>query len=277
MKGMKTLSAAALAAILFSGCAGEAPVVKPAAALKAETIGDLKAGAKAAWEKRSTREGTQEAIDRWETAAQKDPKDMEVRADLAHAYYWMGEVFETDTDKKIGYFEKGAEHGYAGLEVDENYIPAVYWTAVCVGSRGVLSSFVQKLRFARKAKALQEKVLETDETFFHGGTHLFWGRFNVVADGLAGGTFEESYSHFERAIQIQPNYLRAYLMYAENTLLAITRKSPEKIEADREKAKQLLKKVIDTPASVLPEAEPENVVAKRQAEALYAKEFGAGA
>lgn len=265
------------AAVLVSACAGQAPEVKPAEVLKTETIGDLKAGAAKAWEKRGSREGTQEAIDRWETVAQKDPKDLEVRANLAHAYYWLGEVYETDVDKKIGLFEKGAEHGYAALEVDEDYIPAVYWTAVCVGSRGVNSAFVQKLRYARKAKALQEKVLERDETFFHGGTHLFWGRFHVVADGLAGGTFEESYGHFEKAIQIQPSYLRSYFMYAQNTLLAITRKSPEKIKEDREKARTLLKKVLDTPADVLSDAVPENEVAKRQAKELFEKEFGAGA
>ncbi|MCA9772490.1 MAG: hypothetical protein KC466_08775 [Myxococcales bacterium] len=267
-------AAVGLVAACAIACGGKAPDVRTPNEYKVETVGDLKAKARLAWEKRATKEGTQEAIDRLETVILKDPNDKEALADLAHAYYWLGDVFETDNDVKIGLFEKGAEHGYRALEVDENYIPAVYWTAVCVGSRAAISSFVQKLRYARKAKALQEKVLATDETFFHGGTHLFWGVFHVKADGLAGGTFEDSYAHFDRAIAIEPNYLRSYYLYAKWTLLSIKRKSPEKLQADRAKAKELLEKVIHTPADVLRDAIPENEVAKRQARELYDEEFG---
>lgn len=228
-----------------------------------------------AWARRGTREGTRQAIAEWEKAVGANPRDLRSLASLAHAYYWLGQVFEENDRDKAAAFDKGIEYGKRALELDGEDLEALYWTGDCLGARAGVSSVFTKLLYVTPAKAHQRKVLDRDPAFFHGGPHLFRAMFHVQGDGLAGGRFEKSYERFDKAIAIEPNYLRSYYLYAQWTLLADTRKSAEKRAADRARAKELLEKVLATPADALAEAAPENEVAKRQARALYEREFGA--
>lgn len=235
----------------------------------------LRAQAAETWERRATREGTLATIDRLEALVRERPEDLEARAWLARAYYWLGEIFERKKGRRIDLFDRGADHGEAALDRSPDYVPALYWTGVCYAARADLSNVFQKVRYILKAKRLEGRVLERDEAYFHGGAHLFWGSFHVKGDGIAGGRFEESYRHFERAIEIEPNYLRSPYLFARWTLLGDTRKTDAQRAADRERARNMLLVVIRAPATALPEAAPENEVAQRMARALYEETFGA--
>ncbi|MCA9771674.1 MAG: hypothetical protein KC466_04650 [Myxococcales bacterium] len=237
-------------------------------------VAALRAQAVEAWETRGTREGTQATIDRLEALVRERPEDLEAQAWLARAYYWLGEIFEENEDRQIDLFERGAAHGEAALDRSADFVPALYWTGVCHAARADLSGLFQKVRFILKAKRLEQKVIDRDPTYFHGGAHLFWGSFNVKGDGIAGGRFEDSYAEFERAIEIEPDYLRSSYLFARWTLLGETRKSKEKRAADRERAREMLLRVLRTPATALPDAVPENEVAQRLSRKLYEDTFG---
>ena len=177
----------------------------------------------------------------------------------------MFHVFVKDPEDKKALFKKGEACGSRVLDLDAENLGAMYWTANNIARWAELFGMTKSALNIGKVKDFQSKVLERNETFFHAGSHLFWGAYHGKAPKFFGRDYKKSTEHFKRAIEIEPNYLRAYQLYVQDNLLR---------RGKREEAREMLKKALSTPSDALPDAIPENEVAKRNCRRILKKEFG---
>jgi hypothetical protein len=143
-------------------------------------------------------------------------------------------------------------------------IAYLFWAASCWGSWvGAHSTSITAVAELPRAEALMRRALILDETYHYGGPHLFMGVLYASRPPVAGGSLELSRQHFLKAIEIgQGQFLMTHVYYADNYARKIL---------DRELFVSTLKKVLDTPADVVPELTLINSVARKKAEALLAK------
>jgi hypothetical protein len=66
-----------------------------------------------------------------------------------------------------------------------------------------------------RAKLLMGQVIELDETYENGGSHLYMGGLETILPASLGGKPEEGRAHFERAIAINEAYLMTKVIYAQ--------------------------------------------------------------
>lgn len=90
-----------------------------------------------------------------------------------------------------------------------------------------------------KVEQIMLRVVALDESFYHGGAHLFLGAYYGSRPKMYGGKPEESRKHFERALEIgQRKFLLSQVAYAEGYARMIF---------DRELYESLLTEVLDQP------------------------------
>lgn len=111
-----------------------------------------------------------------------------------------------------------------------------------------------------KVEQIMLRVLELDETFYHGAAHLFLGAYYGAKPKLYGGKPEESRLHFERALAISNRqFLLVQVAYAEIY---------GRMAFDRTLYENLLQEVLDFPWKSKPDFALSNQVAKRRARRL---------
>jgi hypothetical protein len=111
-----------------------------------------------------------------------------------------------------------------------------------------------------KVEALARRMLELDETWFHGAPHVMVGTFESLVPPALGGRIDVASRHFERAIEISDGkFLPAHMAYARRVAWQTY---------DRELFDRLTGHVLDTPADVLPEIALVNALARREARDL---------
>ena len=104
------------------------------------------------------------------------------------------------------------------------------------------------------------RVLELDETYYHGGAHLFLGAYYGSKPPLLGGNPELSRSHFERSLSISNRqFLPALVLYAQTYA---------RMTFNQELYVSLLQEVIDFPIESQPNSGLANQVAKHNARRL---------
>ncbi len=140
-------------------------------------------------------------------------------------------------------------------------VPPLFWFASCwAGWISITNDSVRALADLPRGVLLMERVIELDETYNHGGAHLFMGIYKSAKPRAYGGKPEEARRHFERAIEISKgDFLMAYVYYAEN----YARKTFQK-----DLFVSLLEKVLETPANRVPELTLINTIAKTRARDL---------
>ncbi|WJW76555.1 TRAP transporter TatT component family protein [Thiohalobacter sp. IOR34] len=158
-----------------------------------------------------------------------------------------------------------AELDRALAKTGQRAVPALFWSASCWAKwidmnrddpRGIA-------RLTRAARLMQ-RVLELDETFYHGGPHLFFGVYYGARAPMFGGDFEKSARHFARAREIsQGRLLMVDVLHAEFLARQMM---------DRKTFHQRLTAVLETPPGSFPELGFANQVARERARALLAKE-----
>ena len=103
--------------------------------------------------------------------------------------------------------QKGISYFQQAIEIDPNYALAYAGLADAYHSLAV-GSEMPPTEFFPKSKTAALKALEFDETLAEGhatlGMTLFWGEWN----------FREAENHFKRALELDPNYSNAHLLYA---------------------------------------------------------------
>lgn len=143
-------------------------------------------------------------------------------------------------------------------------VPALFWTAFAWAGWVNLNRDNPKAVFELNiVKAMMQRVLELDETFFFGAAHLFFGAMNASMPKMLGGDPEKAKQQFDRSLKISNGkfliakvYLARY--YAVSTL-------------DEDLFNKLLTEVLEAPEDILPGYELLTSVAKDKAKKLMAQ------
>ena len=140
-------------------------------------------------------------------------------------------------------------------EVPELYQLASVWTGWIQANSDDFAAIAELGR----VKALMLRVAELDETYDHGGPHLYLGVFETLLPPSLGGRPEVGRAHFERAIEIsEGRYLMTKVMFADQYA---------RLLFDRELHDQLLTEVMSSDP-VEPGLTLINTVAQRRAQEL---------
>jgi len=137
-------------------------------------------------------------------------------------------------------------------------LPYLFWTASCWARWISLNlSSMEALAELPKVEALMKRVLEVDETYYHGGAHLFMGIWFASKPKGLGQDLKRAQDHFLRAIEIgQGKFLMAYVYYAEY----YARKA-----MDKDLFVSALQRVQETPPDTVPDLTLLNALAKKKA------------
>ena len=117
-----------------------------------------------------------------------------------------------------GFAEKPLEECEAALrlatrdDVPDLHLSASAWLGWIISSNGTVAALAE----LPKALALMERVLELDERYGNGSSHLVFAVFFAVQPQGAGQDLERSRQHFTRAIELAgPGSLLPRVLYAE--------------------------------------------------------------
>ncbi|WP_208597706.1 TRAP transporter TatT component family protein [Desulfogranum mediterraneum] len=130
------------------------------------------------------------------------------------------------------------------------------WSTWIRHQQGSPASLAQLVR----VEQIMLRVLELDESYYHGGAHLFLGSYYGSKPKLLGGKPMTSRAHFERALALgKRQFLPALVLYA---------RSYARMAFDRELFVKLLEEVLDFPLESRPDLGLANQLARRQAARL---------
>ncbi|MBI3178844.1 MAG: hypothetical protein HYZ27_04245 [Deltaproteobacteria bacterium] len=263
---------------------------KPAGAAATAPTGDaasLTAQAEEAWKSRGERTSCETVVAALVQLTAQNPHDAKALAWLSRAYYLLADGhlrLANENDAMLATFEKGVEAGErammasstefaakvkAGAKVEEavKLIPAegqepIYWYASNLGKFAVAKGFTTTLFYKDRIFAVMQRVLEIDEKFFHAAPHRYFGAFYAKAPSFAGGDLGKSKLHFDRALELDPNYFGTKVLYAEFY-------APK--TEDKTLFAKLLEEVTAGNPEVLPELVPEQKLEQQKAKKLLAE------
>jgi hypothetical protein len=132
------------------------------------------------------------------------------------------------------------------------------WIQVQQGAPAAMADLVT-------VEKIMERLLELDEGFQAGSTHLFFGAYYATRPPMFGGDPEKSQMHFDRALQLSGRKsLLIQATYAETLARQLF---------DRELHDSLLNEVLDFPLDSAPEYALSNQIAKRKAQRLLDEDY----
>ena len=109
-----------------------------------------------------------------------------------------------------------------------------------------------------------QRVIGLDDTFYHGGPHLFFGVYYGGRSPLFGGNYRLSEEHFRRAAEINHDKLLLVDVLQAEYL--------DRQRLDRAAFNQRLTRVIEAPENLAPDMALMNAIAKQQAAELIKAE-----
>lgn len=282
-----------LVIVMASGCAGrkaeweqEAPASAPAPAAAAEqdSVEALVTKGDESWAKRTDPAAIRTAIAQWEKAAEAQPKNADVLVKLTRGHYFLADGYLRDNEKEyLEVMDKAVKWGERAMvaaspdfeakmrnggkipeavaAVPKEGVPAMYWYASALGKWARKKGFAVLVGQKDNVKATMDRCLALDPEFYYGGPHRYFGAYYSVAPAFAGGDLEKSKVHFNKSLEIEPNYLGTKVLWAEN--LSVKQQDESTFEA-------LLNEVLAVPDDVIPELTPETIVEKGKARELLA-------
>lgn len=167
-------------------------------------------------------------------------------------------VFKGLKDKSIEDLEKALKWA------KKEDVPDLFWAGFGWGGFVNLSKDDSAaLADLPKVTLLMKRVYELDPAFHFGGADLFFGVYYASRPPMLGGDTAKAKTHFEWAHKItRGNYLMTHVLNARWYAVATQ---------DRELFKQLLTKVLESPAGALPDARLTDEAAKKKAAQLLEK------
>ena len=236
------------------------------------------------WAKRGEQAELQKALDIWTKNVEADPKDVVSLGWLARGNYLMTYGYyskEDDRDLMLKGYKAAADYAMQGIKasspefvscvdsgdpVDDcvKHVPKeghmnLYWYAVSISRYAATDSFPTLLFYKNQVFSVMQRCLELDEDFFFGAAHRYFGAFYAKAPDWAGGDLNKSKEHFDKAIEMAPNYFGTRILMAQ---LYTT-----KVE-DEDLFQELLQYVIDSDPNSLPAVAPENALDQEVAKQL---------
>mgnify|MGYP001069357184 FL=1 len=218
-----------------------------------------------------------------------DPDSTAYRVQAAMGFYGyaLGFVEADDRDRAAALYLRARDHAQAALDrekvtpatltsnaaeleralarLDARAVPALFWTASTWG-KWIELQLDDPARLAElpRVEALMQRVLALDETYYHGGAHVFFGVYYGGRAPMFGGDFARAARHFDRAAELNRNQFLLVEVYRARYLLRQT--------GDRAAFHATLNRVLDAPASADPDLNLANALAKKQATELLSQE-----
>lgn len=218
-----------------------------------------------------------------------DPDSTAYRVQAAMGFYGyaLGFVEADDRDRAAALYLRARDHAQAALDrekvtpatltgnaaeleralarLDARAVPALFWTASPWG-KWIELQLDDPARLAElpRVEALMQRVLALDETYYHGGAHVFFGVYYGGRAPMFGGDFARAARHFDRAAELNRNQFLLVEVYRARYLLRQT--------GDRAAFHATLNRVLDAPASADPDLNLANALAKKQATELLSQE-----
>jgi hypothetical protein len=147
----------------------------------------------------------------------------------------------------------------SGIEKDD--LEPLFWAAFAWAGWITLSlDNPRALIDLPKVQVMMQRVLDLDDSFFHGAAYLFFGSIWGSRPPMLGGDPEKAKQYFEKNLEItQGKFLLTHIYYTQ--YYAIKTMNEEIFD-------QLIKQVEETSPDVLPGFQLLNVIAKKKADIL---------
>jgi tetratricopeptide (TPR) repeat protein len=218
----------------------------------------LKKGDKA-YDARATSGQGEKAKEAYEKVLAVDSQNIEARWKLGRTLYWLGG--RTDSrDKQMELFEAGIRYCQEAAKIKDDCVECHFWLAVSYGRFGEAKGILQSLGLVPYMREALEKARKLDDKYEWGGAYRVLGRLEFK---LPSGDNKKAVEYLEKAIAIGPNHLMNHRFLAEVLLK----------EKQTDKAKELLKKIIETPeAQLMPDKKPELLEEQGIAKELWLKQ-----
>ena len=219
----------------------------------------------------------------------EDPGNTQLRLYAAEGFYGytFGFVELQDSQRARRLYRRCYEHArtalqHSGVALDpetstpadfeaavaragSDAVPAMFWTASCLANWINLNrDSPAGIAELASAAALMQRVMALDDTFYHGGPHLFFGVYYGGRSPLFGGDFRRSEEHFRRAAEINHDKLLLVDVLQAEYL--------DRQRLDRDAFHRHLTRVIEAPENLAPDMALMNAVAKQQAALLINEE-----
>lgn len=285
----------ALAILVPVGCAGRKAVWKdePTDTAKAPSDGQAAADAGTAtaagdehWAKRTDPASVRAALAEWEKVAEADPSNLGVMVKLTRGHYFLADGYLRGDEKEyLATMDKAVKWGERAMVaaspdfeakmrdggkipeavkvVSKEGVPAMYWYASALGKWAKKKGFAVLLGQKDNVKATMDRCLELDPSFYYGGPHRYFGAFYAIAPPFAGGDLEKSKVHFNKSLEIEPNYVGTKVLWAAELSVK---------QQDEDAFVELLNEVLAVPDDAIPELAPEIMVEKAKAKELLAQQ-----
>lgn len=218
-----------------------------------------------------------------------DPGNAAYRVQAAMGFYGyaLGFVEDDDPDRAVALYQRARDHALVALDhagmpqatltgdpveleralakLDARAVPALFWTASAWAKWIELHlDDPARLDELPRVEALMQRVLALDETYYYGGAHVFFGVYYGGRAPMFGGDFARAAKHFDRAATLGHNQLQWVEVYRARYLL--------RQMGAREAFHATLSRVLDAPASLNPELNLANALARKQAADLLSQE-----
>ncbi len=237
------------------------------------------------WKKRENKDSLVEALTELEKLVADDPDNGVALGWLSRGYYLLTDGHmrqeEAEREDMLASYKKGFEYAMDGMKaispkfkecldlqdpVEDcvGYLPMeaaapIYWYAVNLGKYAALDSFPTLLFYKAQIFSLMQRLLMLDEFYYYGAAHRYFGAYYSKAPAWAGGDMTKSKYHFEKALEIAPNYFSTSVLQAD----MYTRKTE-----DPDHFRRLLEFVINADKDILPGLGPEQRFEQIKAENL---------
>jgi len=176
------------------------------------------------------------AVDLWEEALPRIPDEAvqtlsHVLVRLAQAEFELAEAYLEGREKEPAY-ERGKDHALRALRLEPTFdevesadgfraalrsatdVGAIFWYGNCLGQWLNYHKFTAIMGGVLDVAASFERSVELDETYEGGGPQRAMGSLIAQAYFVVGKNRVDCIEHFERAIELEPNHLEAYVSYA---------------------------------------------------------------
>lgn len=295
MRNWIALGASIATMIVVSACGSagrEALWEKDQAAGKQQTATSTAVSASLAseadghWAKRDDKAELQKAIDVWKKVVEADPKNADAMVRLSRAHYFLADGFlsidpEVEEEQELAVYTEGVNYGERALallepefektmradgefeeaiaKIGDKGVPAAYWYAVNLGRFATKKGLSVRLYYKDKLKATMQRILEVDPKFYYGAADRYFGAYYSVLPSIAGKDVDKSRTHFEKSLELAPEYLPTKVVKAQFLAVELD---------DEEMYKNLLNEVMSGEDTDNPDIAPENRAAKRQAKKM---------
>ena len=283
---MVMVTSVILIGLMMTGCAGrKSAYVLPELQKTGDTsqVESLMKEGDSHYELREKTESLDAAIKSYEKVLEADPYNKVALEKLSVACFWLGDAHLTDKDAQLEQFNKGAQYGERAMALNPEFkalmeqgkrdyecldvlskkeIKAAYWAFINLGKWCGTKGFVSIVKNKKKLKSFIDWVVKTDERFYYAGGHRGVAVFYAKAPSFAGGDMDKSKYHFDRCLEIAPNYLTTKVLVAEFYAYKIQ---------DKNMFVKQLKDVINSDPASIPSLLPEQKIAQKKARRLLEK------